>query len=260
MPRTAARAFCPLDLVTPQNVLCLGKIGLYCASKGYVVASHPSEQTIKIDTENILIRVLLPVLTIGAMIGTHIGGLSVLNRALPNTIDPLCVLFPLDVVVFVVGGLLIDRALKRLWPLHRHATLSEEALVLTDRRKQPPQITRIAWGLRVNVRAWRFTVKRPGRIPRGWYCMALRLLQDEDEAIFYTFMARKEAEKLPDYANFVRLRSRKETLANPNLEAAAEQRRLLKLEDARWEDGAEVSREDFAAILHMLRQHVEAWN
>ncbi len=228
--------------------------------KGNFVARPSTERTIQIDTEHILIRVLLPVLTIGAVLGTHIGGLRLLSRTLPQSIDPVCVLLPLDGLVFIGGGLLLERVLKRLWPVARRATLSDRALVLTDRRKKPPQVTRIDWGQRVNVRAWRFTVKRPGRIPRGWYCLALRLLQDEDEAIFYTFMSRKEAERLPDYAHFVRLRSRKETLSNPDLEAVAEQRRLLKLEDARWQDGAEVSREDFAAILATVRRHVEMWN
>jgi len=236
-------------------------MGLTVCLKGCCVASHTTaERAIKIDTEHILIRVLLPVLTIGAVIGTHVGGLSLLSRLLPENIDPVCVLLPLDGLVFIGGGLLIERALKRIWPVHRSAKLSDRALVLTDRRKQPPRVTRIEWAQRVNVRAWRFTVKRPGRIPRGWYCLALHLLQDENEAIFYTFMSRKEAEKLADYEHFVRLRSRKETLSNPDLEAVAEQRRLLKLEDARWEDGAEVSREDFGAILAMLRQHVEMWN
>ena len=224
------------------------------------MASSTTERTIEIDTEHILIRVLLPILTIGAVLGTHIGGLSLLGRLLPNNIDPVCVLLPLDGLVFIGGGLLIERALRRVWPARRRATLDDRALTLTDHRKRPPKLTRIEWGQRVNVRAWRFTVKRPGRVPRGWYCMALQLLQDENAAIFYTFMPRKAAEKLRDFDHFVRLRSRKETLSNPDLEAAAEQRRLLKLEDARWEDGAEVSREDFAAILEALRRHVEAWN
>ncbi len=218
-----------------------------------------SERLIKIDTEHILVRVLLPVLTVGAVVGAHVGGLYVWGRLLPARYDPLCVVLPLDVVVFVVGGLLLDRALKRLWPTRRQARLSEQGLVLLDRRHKPPRTTRIAWAQRVNVRAWRFTVKRPGRVPRGWYCMALHVLQDENELIFYTFMSPKEAEKLPDYARFVRLRPRKETLSNPDLNAVAEQRRLLKLENARWQDGAEVSREDFRALLTALRNHVETW-
>ncbi len=228
--------------------------------KGRCVPAHPTERTLKIDTEHALIRVLLPVLTVGAVVGTHIGGLRLLGHILPARYDPLCVLLPLDVVVLIGGGMLFERILKELWPLRRQAVLGEHALVLTDRRHDPPRITRITWDRRVNARAWRFTVKRPGRIPRGWYCMALHLLQDENEAIFYTFMSRKEAEKLPDYAHFVRLRPRKETLSNPDLDAVAEQRRLLKLENARWEDGAEVSREDFDAILSALRRHVEMWN
>jgi hypothetical protein len=43
------------------------------------------------------------------------------------------------------------------------------------------------------------------------------------------------------------------------LSAVAEQRRLLKLEDSRWNDGAEIAHKDFDALLDILRQHVPGW-
>ena len=115
------------------------------------------------------------------------------------------------------------------------------------------------WDRTVNVMAWRFVVRRRTRIPKGWLCLAVQLLQDEATVILYTFMPPDEAEALRGYANFVRLRPRKETESNNDLRAVAEQRRLLKLEDARWEDGSEIAPDDFRAVLTMLETHVQGW-
>jgi hypothetical protein len=57
----------------------------------------------------------------------------------------------------------------------------------------------------------------------------------------------------------VRLRPRRETESNTDLRAAAEQRRLLRLEDARWRDGAEIAQDDFRAMLAALTPHVPGW-
>jgi hypothetical protein len=131
--------------------------------------------------------------------------------------------------------------------------------VVTDGRRTPPAVQHLTWTKTVNVLAWRFEVKRRTRVPKGWHCMAIQLLQDEVEVVLYTFMPPKTAEDLPGYTNFVRLRPRKETESNTDLRAIAEQRRLLRLEDTRWEDGAEIAIEDFKAVLARLGQHVPGW-
>jgi hypothetical protein len=223
------------------------------------VTQRGAVREIKIDSEHFSIRFLLPVLTLVLVLMVHIGGMQVMADVLDSDQSPLCLVLPADVVTLFGGSALIERLLKRAIPSRRAATLSPAALIVTDGRKSPPVVTRIEWHKTVNVRAWRFTVGRKGRVPRGWYCMAVQLLQDDVDTILYTFMKSDDAEKLPGYAQFIRLRPRKETLSNTDLNAVAEQRRMLKLEDARWEDGGEMVRDDFAALLAQVSAVVPGW-
>lgn len=216
------------------------------------------ERRITIDAEHFSVRFLVPIIAIGAALLTHFGGRALLKGAFDN-IDPLCIILPLDVVVAVAAGYGAEYALKRLLPSRRFAMLSDEALTVTDGRTNPPTVSRIEWGHTFNVKAWRFTVRRRTRIPKGWYCMALHLLQDETEVIFYTFMSPGDAESAIGYDNFVRLRPRRETTSNPDLSSVAEQRRLLKLEDARWNDGAEIGPDDFHYLLETLQRRLPGW-
>lgn len=222
--------------------------------------SGTSERRIVIDAEHFSVRFWGPVLALALVVLAHIVGMALAKRALGSSVSPLCVVLPTDLAVFVGGGMVIERLLRRLLPSRRSATLSESALVITDARRSPARITRIEWDRTVNIKAWRFPVQRRTRIPKGWYCMALHLLQDEEEAILYTFMPPQEAEKTIGYKYFVRLRPRRETQSNTDLSAVAEQRRLLKLEDQRWRDGAEIAREDFHAMLRVLQQRVPDWS
>jgi hypothetical protein len=43
------------------------------------------------------------------------------------------------------------------------------------------------------------------------------------------------------------------------LREVSDQRRLLNAEDERWAHGSEVRREDFAALLTRIAEHVEDW-
>jgi len=187
------------------------------------------------------------------------AGMALAHPALGSAVGPLGVVLRAVVRVFLGAGALIERRLRRVLPALRSAALSDEARVISDARRSPARVTRIEWDRTVNIKAWRFPVRRRTRVPKGWYCMALHLLQDEEEAIFYTFMPPQEAENAIGYRYFVRLRPRRETQSNTDLSAVAEQRRLLKLEDQRWNDGAEIAREDFHAVLRILQQRVPDW-
>jgi hypothetical protein len=224
-----------------------------------LAGNHPHERLIRIDVEHFAIRFLVPVLTVVVVILAHLLGTVMLDRRLGEGVNPSGVMLPFDIVILIGTGYLVERGLKQIMPSRRRATLSSAALVVTDGRRKPPVITRITWDKTVNVKAWRFPVKRRTRVPKGWYCMAVHLLQDEEELILYTFMSPQEAEATTGYTNFVRLRPRQETESNTDLSAVAEQRRLLKLEDSRWNDGAEIAHKDFDALLDILRQHVPGW-
>ena len=90
--------------------------------------------------------------------------------------------------------------------------------------------------------------------------MAVYLLQDETDAILYTFMNPQAAEAVIGYGHFVRLQSRRSSGSDADLETLAEQRRLLKLENLRWQDGAEISPDDFNALLAVIQRRVPAWS
>ena len=218
------------------------------------------ERLIKIDAEHARNRFLIPFVMIGMVLVVHLGGMSLLSGALSEGSEATCLVLLADASALIVAGYLAERALRRVFPSRRLATLSSEGLVVTDGRRNPPHVARFAWDKTVNAKAWHFTIRqRRSRVRKGWHCMALHLLQDEEEAILYTFMPPQEAEAAVGYRNFVRLRSRQDAHSNTDLGAAAEQLRLLKLEDARWLDGAEISREDFGAVLATLQRRVPGW-
>jgi hypothetical protein len=216
------------------------------------------ERQIVIDAEHAAVRWLVLLLTGGLVVLVHLVGTALVRRMAVG-VSSECIVLPLDVVALVAGGLTIESVLKRLIPSRRSATLSDQALVVRDERHHPPHITRIAWDKMVNVKAWRFTVSRRARVQKGWYCMAVYLLQDDEEVVFYAFLPPHEAETILHDHQFARLRPRQEIKSSTDLNTVAEQRRLLKLEDARWNDGAEISKEDFKALLESLRQHVPSW-
>ncbi|MBI5958926.1 MAG: hypothetical protein HY866_09340 [Chloroflexi bacterium] len=222
-------------------------------------AAGAAARPIKIDADHFGIRVLVPTLTVALLLVVHLGGMVAVDRSVEG-VNPACLVLPVDLVVLLGAGYVIERILKRLMPSRRRAELSDTALAITDRRRKPAQMTLIDWQQIVNVMAWRFEVRRRTRVPKGWFCLAVQLVQDEREVILYTFMSSAEAEKVSGYKNFARLRPRRETESNTDLRAAAEQRRLLRLEDARWRDGAEISKEDFLAMLAVLQRRVPDWD
>lgn len=221
--------------------------------------SNIQARPIIIDSEHFAIRLLVPILMIGLIVIAHLLGTWVLSSTIGDDTSPLCLVLIGDVIVLLLGGFFLERGLKRLLPSRRSAVLSQSQLVVTDKRVKPPSTMTIDWQQRVNVKAWRFEVMRQTRVRKGWYCMALQLLQDEQSVILYTFMSPEVAQAAIGFNNFIRLRPRKETESNRELTAAAEQRRLLTLEDARWQDGAEINQEDFKAVLETLQRTVPGW-
>lgn len=222
-------------------------------------SSAPGERVIPVDTEHFKVRLLVPILTAVAVVAAHLVATRVLDALMGEDASPLCLVLLIDLAVLVGAGMLIERALKRFLPSRRNARLSDERVVLSDERRSPPDVREIAWDQMVNVNTWYFEIKRRARVPKGWYCMAVHLLQNDTELIFYAFMSPKDAEALPSYNRFVRLRPRKEAEPHTDLRQAATQRRLLKLEDARWIDGAEIAPDDLRSLLAMIEIRVPEW-
>ncbi len=221
-------------------------------------APEPAGRVISIDTEHFSVRFLVPVVMIGVTVLFHIVALRLMDGVFEG-VDPACVVVALDIPVLLGTGYVVERLLKRTIPSRRYATLGHDRLVVTDERTQPPQVTEIDWNRKVNTMAWRFAIRRRARVPKGWFCVAIQLLQDDVDVIFYTFKSPAAVETMPGSDQFARLRPRRETEKAADLHTAAEQRRLLKLEDARWRDGAEITADDFDALVAALGEHVPGW-
>jgi len=203
-----------------------------------------------VDVEHLGVRVIVPLLAVAALaLVLVLGPVGLAALDLEDTVAS-SLLLPLAILAAIGAALLGDRLLKKYWPSGRELLVDESCLVLRDRKK-PEQVLR--WGERVNLLTWRFTVPRRGRVPKGYLCLAMQLLQDEQQITIYTFYDPKKLDRLEKVEAFTPLVSRR-TLQEDrlNLRVAGQQRRLLQAEDERWQNGAELVPEDFAALWRLV--------
>lgn len=222
------------------------------ASVSIAAYDEATMQRLPVDPEHLGIRVAVPfmafgglllVLWLGPVLLTVLGLDSSLLRGL---------VIPVAIVAAIGAAFAGERLVKGRWTSGRELMFNGEYLVLRD-RKQPERV--IAWNSRVNLLTWRFVISRRGRIPKGYYCLALQLVQDEDLVTVYTFCDPKRVDDIEENEAFTPLASRKvlndERL---NMRAAGQQRRLLQAEDERWQHGAEITVDDFVTLWNHVRQ------
>ncbi len=209
-----------------------------------------------VDVEHLGIRVVVPLLAIaGFFVMLWLVPVLLAVTNLENTILGTLVL-PAAIAGAVGAAFLGDRLLKQRWSSGREILVDDEYLVLRD-RKQPEKV--VAWSGRVNMLTWRFIVSRRGRIPKGFHCLALQLIQDDELVTVYTFCDPKKFDQVAESDAFIPLAARSVVRDERlNLRVAGQQRRLLQAEDERWQAGAELLLEDFLMLWdHIRQQQVE---
>lgn len=217
-------------------------------------------RSLPVDIEHGGIRLALPILTVvGLVLGYGIT--SAVLTALNADIAIGCISFLAAIAMALAAATIGDYVLKRVWPSGRKLVVDLQGIVLEDRRKGRSKDIRLRWDQRINPLSWRFKVSRgSARVQKGWIMLGLKLLQDEEDLTMYTFMPAKDAEALPAYGLFTALASRHELESDKlPLREKSEQRRLLKAEQDRWEDGAEIRREDFPFLIQTLTEHIKGW-
>lgn len=222
--------------------------------------SHPLH-TMPIDVEHLGIRVALPILTVMGFILTYL-----LVSAAFNALNPDGTLSCLALIAALFGGIgfaaVAERILKKIWGSGRALILEGNELRFQSRKASPSTSASspILLDRRVNLLAWRFTIKRgSAKVQKGWIMLGCQITQDDNQITVYAFVPSKEADA-PRYQNFIQLvlRSVLESGELP-LREANKQRRLLRAEDERWMDGSELRREDFAALIDTLLKHDPNW-
>ncbi|MCY4008510.1 MAG: hypothetical protein OXF22_02005 [Anaerolineaceae bacterium] len=101
---------------------------------------------------------------------------------------------------------------------------------------------------------WRFTVKRAGRIPKGWYLLSCAFHQSGNYLPVYSFMSAEEFDNFPQSERFVELAPKKNIAADDNFQLVGLQKRLHTAEVFRWNEGAELSKDDFRSFMARLMQ------
>jgi len=154
-----------------------------------------------------------------------------------------------------------DAWMKRHWPSGRQLLVDDTAIQVKQYNKVEMQVDPQR---QVNVLPWRFTVKRSGRVKKGWYVVALGLEQDEMLLPVYAFAPPERFEELPLASLFTTLQKEEKKEASVTgsareLKAAGQQRRLHDAEKARGLLGAELTIDQFETYLRELQKQFPHW-
>lgn len=160
----------------------------------------------------------------------------------------------IGIVAAVVITRIVESRLKNRWPSGRTLEASPTSVRLalkgvTQREIDPSQ--------HVNVLLWRFVINRRTRIPKGWYVVALALMQENIYIPVYTFMSPDDFKALPIADQYALLTAPKKQESDIRL--AGQQRRLREAEVWRWNEGAELSKEDFMTYFSHLQANFPVW-
>lgn len=214
-----------------------------------------NERSFPLDVEHSGIRLALPLIAIASFIGL-LWLLSNVLRGEENS----C----LNILMASAGALgvmaLADGVLKRVWKSGRTLSVNEHKITVRDARSKRASEVTFDLTQRVNVLAWRFTVKRGSpSAPRGSVLLAMQLLQNEESVALYTLISAKESDEAK-FAEFIPLMPRSSVIQEKlPLRELAQQRRLLQAEEQRWHEGAEMRRQDFIVLLETLKASHAEW-
>ncbi|HEX2620774.1 MAG TPA: hypothetical protein VHL11_11515 [Phototrophicaceae bacterium] len=149
----------------------------------------------------------------------------------------------------------IDRFFKQRWPSGRVLQIQGDRIQLALRGKVQRDIDGVQ---HVNVYTWRFEVNKRTRIPKGWYMIATALVQDDHYLPVYTFVSPEDFNNLPHNSQYVKLTKYKEQ-ENQDMKLAGQLRRLRFAEEARWMEGAEMSKADYLTYIAYLQRQFPVW-
>jgi hypothetical protein len=139
---------------------------------------------------------------------------------------------------------LAERLAVRRWPSGRAVHLAPGRV----RWQEKGKAVDLDLSQKVNYWRWQFEVRqrRSGRVPTGHHCMAIRLVQTENEINLYAFVPPAKALVITKDYPFYELRR---SADKPNKALGGRDAMFLAAEHTRWENGAELDPADFHALL-----------
>ncbi len=214
----------------------------------------------RVDSNHLGVRLSVLVALVAGFVGGIVG--------VPALFRLVGVEGPLVTFATLAGALgagfgvswLAEAILPRIWPSGRRLEVEGDRLILRGPRGEH---TELDLSRPLDVWSWCFVISdRRAWVPRGWYCVALRLAQDGQVILPYTFASPDEAERLPAWEAFEELISER-AFARPGQEHLtqfyAQQEHLRAAESERWRNGAEIRPGDFAALVDLLAARLDNW-
>lgn len=213
-------------------------------------------ETFRLDHNHSGVRFAL---LVAVGLGVAVGLLAVppLLRALGLSPGVPMLVGVLSAVALAAGfSWLVERALRRIWPSGRTITVDDGQVHLRERSGDDAVVR---WNGDVEVLSWCFVVNtRRAWVPRGWYCVALRIKQGDQLIIPYALAKPSLASELPLWEAFEELIPRKRA-SDFGEEVFASQEHLRDAEEQRWWVGGEMLFDDFAALVRAVYAHAPGW-
>lgn len=213
-----------------------------------------SPLVLPVDREHMGIRFGL----VGFYVVFWIITFAVLNVVIPSE-GPNIIAGLIAFIAAAVGIRLVDPLLKERWPSGR--TVEIDAMGVRIRKRDVVQ-SEVKSQETANVLLWRFKIPRRGRMPKGWSVVACAVEQNNVYLPIYAFASPEQMERINQIARFVELVKSSNSPAgnsSESLRVAGEQRRLRLAEEHRWNDGAEMTVEDFTAFVTEMTSRYPLW-
>jgi hypothetical protein len=204
---------------------------------------------IPVDPEHGLFRLVIVFVFFGITIAAYL---------VVSVIAPQEGLFNiLGLIVGLASGVLVaqvvDQVLKKRWPSGRKLEIDGDKIRFTLKDKVQREID---GSQMVNVLTWHFEIKKRARVPKGWYVVAIALLQDDLYMPVYTFMSPDDFRSAPLHKEYDKLQPKSDS---KDMRLAGQQKRLHTAETARYIDGAEMSKADYDAYITHLQTRFPSW-
>lgn len=225
------------------------------------VPSSTGKVVYLLDRNHVGIRIaVLLVMIVTGVLGLFVVMPALLGLIGTTGLPDLCLSLAGAMMLGVGAAWAVERGLRAVWPSGRVLVRDGNGLQL---RNSSGSERTIVWDERINILSWHFVIQR-GRtwVPKGWYCLAFRLTQDDDVISVYTFMKPDAAKELPQWSAFEQLISRKAAPKRGEehlLKLVAEQGQLRGAEHDRWQDGAEMQAQDFVELIAELDSRCADW-
>lgn len=190
---------------------------------------------------------------------TTVLGYILIAAVLNNQSVSILALLGAFAVAYVIATA-VERTLKTRWPSGRTVDVDGSGVRIARRGVVEQEIRA---SRPTSALFWRFPTPRRSRVPKGWYVLAVALIQDDHYLPVYTLVPPSEGSSADIAERFTLLRAVKAQDAGAGgrdaLLLAGEQRRLKEAEDHRWRDGAEMTPEFFRDYIAHLERDFPHW-